>query len=64
MHPNELKNMALVASNAAKREGFSATAQALLDLAMSCDADAKAATFRNHGYLEDGRTPQPSVSRI
>ncbi len=36
MHPNELKNQALVAASLAKLEGFTATAEALFLLAHAC----------------------------
>lgn len=41
MHPSELKNMALVAALSAEREGFSATAEALLELAISCNIETR-----------------------
>jgi hypothetical protein len=41
MHPSELKNRALVAANAALIDGFSATAQALLNIAIACAEEAR-----------------------
>lgn len=41
MHPNEMKNRALVAAVAADWEGFTATAEALLRLAVACATEAK-----------------------
>lgn len=52
MHPAELKNLALAAAVAAEIDGFHATAQAFLDLAISFQEEVKlyAAAFeRNVG---------------
>jgi hypothetical protein len=40
MHPSEMKNYALVAAVSAEREGFFATAEALLALAKMCALEA------------------------
>jgi hypothetical protein len=42
MHPSELKNQALVAAAMAERNGFTATAEALMTLAAACAAEARA----------------------
>lgn len=40
MHPRELSHLALVAANAARLDGFQATANAFLALAVACDDQA------------------------
>lgn len=42
MHPSEMKNQALVAAAQAQREGFTATAEAMLLLAQACVNEARA----------------------
>lgn len=42
MHPSEMKNQALVAAAQAQREGFTATAEAMLLLAQACVIEARA----------------------
>jgi hypothetical protein len=41
MHPSEMKNQALVAAAQAQRDGFTATAEALLLLAQACVSEAR-----------------------
>lgn len=41
MHPNELKNQALVAAAQAQLDGFTATAEAFLLLANACAIEAQ-----------------------
>jgi hypothetical protein len=41
MHPSEMKNCALVAAARAAKDGFTATAEALLLLAEACAAEAR-----------------------
>jgi hypothetical protein len=41
MHPSEMKNQALVAAARAQREGFTATAEAMLLLAQACVNEAR-----------------------
>lgn len=41
MHPSELKNQALVATAAAEREGFDATAETSKVLALICAEEAR-----------------------
>lgn len=41
MHPSEMKNQALVAAVQAQREGFTATAEAMLLLAQACVNEAR-----------------------
>lgn len=41
MHPSELKNQALVAASMAERDGFTATAEALKLLAITCATEAR-----------------------
>lgn len=52
MHPNELKNQALVASSLARLEGFTATADALLELAGACAMEAKELQRRAKGRIQ------------
>lgn len=52
MHPNELKNRALVAASEAEVDGFFATAEALLNIAKVCERDASAL---NLAYLRSHR---------
>jgi len=40
MHPNDLRNHALVAAVSAELEGFHATAEALRQLASACSTEA------------------------
>jgi hypothetical protein len=49
MHPNEMKNRALVAAACAEMDGFIATADALRQVASACAAEATdlAWVFRN-----------------
>ena len=41
MHPSEMKNQAIVAAAIAERDGFIATAEALMLLATACAAEAR-----------------------
>lgn len=45
MHPNELKNRAVVAAVQAELDGFPATAEALFILADACAVEARALQF-------------------
>jgi hypothetical protein len=40
MHPTELKNRALVAAAVAAKEGFTATAEALMQIASACASES------------------------
>jgi hypothetical protein len=40
MHPNEMKNRALTAAAAAEAEGYYATAEALMQIAIACAEEA------------------------
>jgi hypothetical protein len=61
MHPNELKNCALVAANAAEREGFSSTARALMEIAMACAEEAKL-SFQSDSRERPSMTAEPAMS--
>lgn len=61
MHPNELRNFALVAAVRAKLDGFPATAEAFLFFAETCAAEAT--TLQTLPWLVDGkREARPSPS--
>ena len=51
MHPSELKNLALVAASRADRDGFSATAEAWLQIANACALEANALSEQDSGTL-------------
>ena len=59
VHPNELKNHALVAASVAELDGFTATAAALLNLALACNAVAL--RLQNQG-VGGSRTSDPPSS--
>jgi len=59
MHPNELKNRALVAAVSAELDGFLATAEALRQLASACSAEAMELTVATGKKLPSANTLQP-----
>jgi hypothetical protein len=63
MHPSELKNMALVAALSAEREGFPATAEALLELAISCSVESMSYVQARHPLLASDRVYAARGSR-
>lgn len=61
MHPKEMSHMALVAASAARQDGFQATADALLALAVACDDEARRASQLNQ-LLPSNQSDHPSPS--
>lgn len=57
MHPNELKNRALVAASEAQVDGFFATAEALLNIAMLCSREATT-LYRTNQHLHLRTQPE------
>jgi hypothetical protein len=55
MHPSEMKDRAFAAAAKAERDGFTATAAALMLLASTCAAEAR--------DLENKRTERPNRSK-
>lgn len=56
MHPSEMKNQALVAAAQAQREGFTATAEAMLLLAQACVNEARELETEEPKALTQGQS--------
>jgi hypothetical protein len=60
MHPNEMKNSALVAAAKAEQDGFVETAKAFLMLANVCAGDARELGQQNNRGRPSGNQGAPS----
>lgn len=66
MHPNEIKNRALLAAAFAEMDGFSATAKALRQFADACSVEAGSVTalFLSPMQIDKKDTAMASIGQL